>query len=191
MSLSDYNGASAGTFNLNGYAEAYAANQTVIWVNDTHDVSNGGWWWGPYQKEPAGSFYAIFEVKLVGVSSSTTIDHAQDSYSLNGVTFTSTSITGTGGWNAYALQGATNLTSSSNEYRGGTEGLGSFTKMEFRGVYLAYYSGNPTNNEQNPAIASMPTFTTSSQIMFTYHIQVKSFNNQIFIIILQILQNLI
>ena len=31
--------------------------------------------------------------------------------------------------------------------------------MEFRGIYLAYYSGNPTNNEQNPTIASMPTFT--------------------------------
>ena len=44
--------------------------------------------------------------------------------------------------------------------------MGSFTKMEFRGVYLAYYSGNPTNNEQNPTIASMPTYTIGSGSVF-------------------------
>ena len=38
----------------------------------------------------------------------------------------------------------------------------------------AFFPDNPNMLPNN----KMPTFTTSSQIMFTYHIQVKSFNNQ-------------
>ena len=80
LSLGDHNGINAGIFSINGYTEAYANNQAVVWVNDTYNVPRESWWFGPYDKEPAGSCYAMCELKLTGTSSSTTIDHLQDSY---------------------------------------------------------------------------------------------------------------
>ncbi|WP_342813159.1 hypothetical protein, partial [Metallosphaera sp.] len=147
------------------YAKYFSNNQTEYWPNDTWlSGPGGGWWWGPYLKEPAGSFYVMFELKITGTSSSITVDHYQDTDSLSGVTFTSTTIYGTGSWNLYSLQGAVNLTTSKEEYRGGQEGLGSFSTMAFRGVYIAYYSPNPANNTQSPTIASMPTYSIGSGV---------------------------
>ena len=177
MLLNGYTG-NGPTFSLRGYLQSWANNQTTMWANDTLVSGDYPGWYGPYYHEPSGSFYTLFELKLTGTTSYITVDHIQDSFA-NSATFTYTNITGANQWKLYSLNGAINLTTSTEEYRGGIiNGPAEFATMEFRGIYIAYYSGNPTNNSASPTIATMPTFTTSTQIMFTYHIQIKSFNNQ-------------
>ena len=179
FSLFDSNSAEHSFFYLNGYIQGWQSNNTVEWVNDTHNVATGGWWYGPYQQHSSGSFNVIFIMKLIGSSSSTTVDHIEDSYALSGVTLTSTTVYGTGSWQSYDLTGAINDTTSSEEYRGGIDGLGSFSQMFFAGVYIAYYSDSPSNNEQNPTIASMPTYTIGSFTNMTDHAVASYLSNSI------------
>ena len=165
FSLSDRSVDCNSPFAINGYTQGWQSNNTVEWVNDTHNVAVGGWWFGPYLDYPSGSFNEIIILKLMGSNSSTYFDHFQNSYFITGITYTYKSISGNGNWQSYNLLGAINLTSSGEQFRGGIPDLGSFSQMYFAGIYLAYYSGSPFNNEQNPTITSMPTYT----IVILYH----------------------